>query len=891
METKKKTLASFASLLRTVAACSGARAPVSPFSLLHAPGRPARAALFLTSTALIAFALSEPAHAQSATAAAAATQATRIYNITAQPLGSALLSFGRQSGLQLTAPGELLRGVKTSGVHGQLTSGQALGQLLAGTGLSYAPSGSGTVVLTKAAANITLGPVRVGGSLNAHEASIGPGVGYVATYTDAGTKTDTPITQIPNSVYVITKQQILDQQAQTVAEVLRYMPGVYAEKLGTASIGSADGGNANGTGSIMMRGFASTQYVDGLMSWSSAAGETAFVERVEALNGPASVLYGQVGPGGLIATQLKQPGETPIRNVSVGFGNWGRYEATFDVGDKITKSGNLKYRIAGIGVTQGSQTDYLHYKRVGVLPSIKWDIDEKTSLTLIGQYLYAPAEAQGNGYPGVGTLVRGKYGYLPRSRFLGDPSLNENGQKTASFEYQFQHKFNRFLEFQQTFRYEDSSTNINQTYLFGSLRSDQTIKRRAWRQDSSNATVALDSRVVGHLNTGSVQQTLVAGMDFRRINIAQNIAYDMNGAGYVNIWDPAYYLVYPDYSLNSPDNIEWDNMRQTQYQSGVYFQDQIKWGRLSVLLGGRQDWYSYKGITTTADNFETAGHGVITEPYVDGRHKSSRSKFTWRAGLTYTFDFGLTPYFSYATSFIPQTGSYQYDGQAAKPLTGNQFEVGLKYLVPNTNILLTAAAYDIKENHYQITDTQHPGYMADAGTVSSKGVELSAHANVTKDIRLTASYSFNETRVTKSSNTVWLTDMYGNAIGPNDGAISEQGKYVAGLPRQMVNMFVDYTLPRKIFYGLGVNFGIRYIGSTYADNANSYKVPSYLLFDVGAHYDFENASPILKGLKAQLAISNLANTRYVTSCSSGDGGGSCYYGQAQRIYGNFSYSW
>ncbi|MCJ8354587.1 TonB-dependent siderophore receptor [Novacetimonas hansenii] len=815
---------------------------------------------------------------------------TLSVNIPAGELNHALLTLSQTAHLQIFYDMDKVKGLHANAVSGTMTADQALSRMLSGSGYSFSRAGN-KISLVKASANITLGPVRVGGNLNAHEAAIGPGVGYVATYTDAGTKTDTPITQIPNSVYVITKQQILDQQAQTVAEVLRYMPGVYAEKLGTASIGSSVGGNANGTGSIMMRGFASTQYVDGLVGGSLAAGETAFVERVEALNGPASVLYGQVGPGGLIATQLKQPGETPIRNVSVGFGNWGRYEATFDVGDKITKSGNLKYRIAGIGVTQGSQTDYLHYKRVGVLPSIKWDIDEKTSLTLIGQYLYAPAEAQGDSYPGVGTLVRGKYGYLPRSRFLGDPSLNEDGQKTASFEYQFQHKFNKFLEFQQTFRYEDSSTNIKQTYLFGSLQEDQTIKRRAWHQASSQATVALDSRLVGHLKTGALQQTLVAGMDFRRIDITQNIAYDMNGAGYVNIWDPAYYLVYPDFSLNSPDNIEWDNMRQTQYQSGVYFQDQIKWGRLSVLLGGRQDWYNYKATVTTADNFEAAGHGVITEPYVDDREKSSRSKFTWRAGFTYNFDFGLTPYFSYATSFIPQTGAFQYGGQAAKPLNGKQFEVGLKYLIPNTNILLTAAAYDIKENHYQITDTEHPGYEADAGTVTSKGVELSAHANVTKDLRLTASYSFNETRVTKSNNTVWLTDMYGNAIGPNDGAISEQGKYVAGLPRNMVNMFVDYTLPRKIFYGLGVNFGIRYIGSTYADNANSYKVPSYLLFDVGAHYDFENASPILKGLKAQLAISNLANTRYVTSCSSGDAGGSCYYGQAQRIYGNFSYSW
>ena len=841
--------------------------------------------MLATTTALTSFV---PTGARAETAQ---TQPKFSFNIPAGSLSSALVSFSAQSHIQVTSQAPTLAGHTTTGLRGQFTSSEALAHLLQGSGLSYQPLGERAfqIVPASKATNITLGPVRVGGNLNTHEAAIGPGVGYVATYTDAGTKTDTPITEIPNSVYVITKQEILDQQAQTVNEVLRYMPGVYAEKLGTSNVTTA-GGNANGTGSVMMRGFAATQYVDGVMSNTISAGETAFIERVEALNGPASVLYGQVGPGGLIATRLKQPGETPIHNVSVGFGNWGRYEATFDVGDKITKSGNLKYRIAGIGVTQGSQTDYLHYKRVGVLPSIKWEIDNKTSLTLIGEYMYTPSSPQGFGYPGIGSLVPGLHGYIPRSRFLGDPSLNEDGQRDAAFEYQFQHKFNKFIEFQQTFRYEDSSTNINRTYLRGALLADQTINRSAWHQESSNATVALDSRLIGHLNTGSIHQTLVAGMDFRRVNITQNLAYDLKSDP-INIWDPVYYVTYPNYNLNSPDNVSWQNMRESQYQSGVYFQDQIKWGRLSVLLGGRQDWYNYKATVTAADNYEASGHGVITEPYVFDRENSSRSKFTWRAGFTYNFDFGLTPYFSYATSFIPQTGAFQYDGQAAKPLTGKQFEVGLKYLVPNTNVLLTAAAYDIKENHYQITDTEHPGYEADAGTVTSKGVELSAHANITKDLRLTASYSFNETRVTKSNNTVYLTDMYGNAIGPNDGAISEQGKYVAGLPRNMVNMFVDYTLPRKIFYGLGVNFGIRYIGSTYADNANSYRVPAYLLFDVGAHYDFENASPMLKGLRAQVAISNLANTRYVTSCSSGDSGGMCYYGQAQRIYGNFSYSW
>ncbi|MBV1829065.1 TonB-dependent siderophore receptor [Komagataeibacter sp. AV436] len=821
-----------------------------------------------------------------AAATVSSTEQTFSFSIPAQSLDGALAAFSKITHIQTVAAGELTRSARSPGISGTMTPTAAMNVLLGGTGLSPRTSGN-VIIVQKAAANITLGPVRVGGSLNAHEAAIGPGVGYVATYSEAGTKMDTPITEIPNSVYVITKQEILDQQAQTVNEALRYMPGVYAERLGTANVSTA-GGNANGTGSVMMRGFAATQYVDGIMSSSSSAGETAFVERVETLNGPASVLYGQVGPGGLIATRLKQPGETPVHNVSVGFGNHGRYEATFDVGDKITKSGNLKYRIAGIGVTQGSQTDYLHYKRVGVLPSIKWDIDDKTSLTLIGQYMYTPEDGQDTGYPSIGSLVPGTHGYLPRSLYLGDPAYNTSGERDAAFEYQFQHKFNKFIEFQQTFRYEDSSTHINNLYLFGSIQENGNISRRAWKQNSRDATVALDSRFIEHWNTGPVKQTFVEGMDFRRISIAQNIAYDTSGAGAINVWDPIYYVTHLNYSLYGPDDIELDNMKETQYQSGIYFQDQIKYGHLSVLLGGRQDWYNYKNALITGDNYETdAGHGVVTQPYVYERQNPSDSKFTWRAGLTYNFDFGLTPYFSYATSFIPQTGAFQYNGQAAKPLNGKQFEAGLKYLIPHTNVFLTAAAYHIQENHYQITDMERPGYEADAGTVTSKGVELSAHANVTKDLRLSSSYSFNETRATKSDTSVILRDMAGN----NLGTVSEQGKYIAGLPRHMVNMFADYTLPRKIFHGLGVNFGIRYIGSTYADNANSYKVPSYLLFDVGAHYDFENASPLLKGLRAQLAISNLANTRYVTSCSSGYGGGTCYYGQAQRIYGNFSYSW
>lgn len=792
-----------------------------------------------------------------------------------QSLTRSLLTLANYAHIQISFDRKITDAKRGQKISGNYTITEALKIILNRSGLTYTNTGSGILITQQSPSAITLGPVRVAGTFDPHQAAIGPGNGYVATYTDAGTKTDTPLWEIPNSVYVITKQEIQDQQAQNIQEALRYMPGVVSEKTGTAN-----NGNAGVGGSFIQRGFKSTQYIDGIQSDSRSAGETAFVERVEALNGPASVMYGQTSPGGIIATRLKQPTDTPIRNVSVGFGNWGRYEATFDVSDKITKSGNLKYRIAGIGVTQGTQTDYVNYRRVGILPSIKWDIDNKTSLTLVGSYMYTPDNGMyGTGYPLVGTLVKGAGGYLPRSRFLGEPGNQIQTSKEARFEYQFAHKFNKHLEFQQTFMYEDSTAYYN-TISGGSLKDDGATYTRmgnmAWQP---SRTIGLDSKIISHISTGPVSHTLVAGMDFRQVKVEQNIYYDLSGES-INIWAPQYGWR-PNYSWSGSDNIINQDMFQTLNQKGIYFQDQMKFHKLTVTLGGRQDWYGYDAIVYAQSHIGATNVARHANP----AQKEPASAFTWRAGFTYNFDFGLTPYFSYATSFMPQVGYFSADGKLFKPNQGDQFEAGLKYLIPHSDIFLTAAAYHIKEDHYAITDTVNPDYQVDAGTVVSKGVELSAHANITKDLHLTASYSFNDTRVAKSDTVEDRTDVYGNILGE----VSEKGKYIAGLPRNMVNMFIDYTPPARILHGFGINFGVRYIGTTYADNANSFKASAYTLFDVGAHYDFSALTPALKGLKAQLAISNLTNKRYITSCTGG--GGACYYGQGQRIYGNLSYSW
>lgn len=747
-------------------------------------------ALFLTTTALVSL---TPLSAVAQTGAV--SPSAQSFAISARPLGEALLLFSHQTHLQITSQGPMLTGRRSTAVSGHFTPSEALTRLLSGTGLTFRSEAGGAIQIVPASANITLGPVRVGGTL-AHQDPTGPGVGYVAETTMAGTKTNTPITEIPNSIYVITKQQMVDQQPQNVMEALRYTPGIYSEAFGGSSNGSSGGIQGN----IFQRGFKAWQFVDGLMTHSASAGETTFLERIEAVNGPASVMYGQVTPGGMIGMSLKKPTEAPLHQVSVGFGNWGRYEATVDLSDKITRSGNLRYRVAAIGVTQGTQVDHVNYHRVGILPSITWDIDQKTSLSLLGMYMYTPSDGtSATGYPVNGTLFTNGTSRIPRRTFLGEPNWNQSGETDAMFEYQFQHEFNKYINFSQTFRWETTRYDQKNAYYDGNV-SPELVGLSSWQNQITANQEALDTRLSGVVNTGPFQHTWVVGNDFRYYSYRDNTIFDNGSSPTLNVYNPQY-LYEPCYSITSERcNVFSYSPNSSYFQEGVYFQDQIKWKNISVILGGRQDWASQSSSTVSTKNtYGTIKHG--------GTSSSQNDKaFTWRAGITYNTNFGLHPYFSYSTSFIPQTGSTNYLGQPFSPLTGKQLEAGVKYKIPNKDIMLTASAFRIDEDHYLISDLVHTGHSEDAGRVRSQGFELSANANVTRSLKLVASYTYEDVRFAKTTTGKKRFDLdSGSTYGEK---VNETGMFVPYIPRNMVNAFADYTFNGGIFSGFGINVAL-----------------------------------------------------------------------------------
>ncbi|NHN86626.1 TonB-dependent siderophore receptor [Acetobacter musti] len=809
---------------------------------------------------------------------------TRHFSIPAQPLKGALRQFLEQSGIQVVYESSTAQNMRSSAVSGDMTPGMALARLLQGTGLSFHFTASHSAVLSKASSSsIMLGPVRVAGAAG-HENPRGPGVGYVAQTSMSGTKTDTPITEIPNSIYVVTKQQMLDQQVQNLAEALRYTPGIYAEGMGQQTNGAAAG---FGSGSYKQRGFSSAQFIDGMISNSEVALDPSFIERIETINGPSSVMYGQSAPGGIINETLKRPTDTPLRNVSVGFGNWNRYQATFDVSDRITSSGNLKYRVAAIGVSQDTQTNYVRYHRVGISPSVDWRIDEKTDLTLIGNYVYTPEDGAYSSYlPAVGTLFPGRYGRISRHFFMGEPGWNNHKEVGSLFEYVFSHQFNSHLTFQQTFRYEQSKTNFSYVYYTDTLAADgATASRQGFAVPNTTRTASLDTRLMAHYNTGPVKHTAVAGVDFWDYH--SNGQYYSSDAPDINVWAPQYGSFVPQFGYPGmgPANADsWSWFGRDRYdQVGVYFQDQIRYKGLTVTLGGRQDWYSQHSWSQSSEPY----YGTSTttsSPF-------STQAFTWRAGATYEFGFGLAPYFSYATSFQPQTGTDAH-GNVFKPTKGAQYEAGLKFKPHGFDALFTASAFHIDQTNVLTQDPDNPNFSVQSGQVTSKGFEVSAQANVTKDLRVIASYTYDDARYSRSNNTVvpYYYDPTSDSGGYHMRAgdkMSLQGKYINAVPRNMTSLFVNYSLPEGTIQGLEFNFGVRYVGSTYANTANSFKIPAFILFDTGLRYDFGKAVPVLKGLVGQVTISNLTNKYYITSC----GTAQCYIGQSRRVYGNLSYRW
>ena len=678
-----------------------------------------------------------------------------------------------------------------------------------------------------------------------------PVQGYVAPLTTTGTKTDTPLIETPQSVGVVTRDQIDDQGVLNVSQALRYTAGVLPEVRPTSRYDS-----------VFVRGFggqgtsaAYVNFLDGLrqqrgISYAIPTVDPWLLERIEVLRGPASVLYGQTGSGGIVNLVSRRPTEEPVHEVRLEAGSHALLQTAFDFGGKLTEDGEFLYRLTGIGRIADTQYDYNKESRIAVAPAITWRPTADTTLTVLGNYQYEPDGGFYNFAPAVGTVLPNRFGRrLPSSFFSGDPNYNLFQRRLASIGYQLEHRLDETWTFRQNFRYQHIDAEFKAISGRALAANQRTLSRSIVHSIEHADTFALDNQAQASFSTGPLDHTLLFGVDWGRSSAKRRLGNGVLSSAYaLDIFAPNYYLNFPEPTLATTSQI--------QDQLGFYAQDQIALGKLRLTLGLRQDFATSETVTRAT-----------------GRSTSQEdSAFTWRVGALYLFDNGLAPYASYATSFLPNSGTYApaRGGSPFDPTTGEQYEAGIKFQPNGLNSYIQLAAFQIRQQDVLTPDPVNTTYSIQTGEIRSRGIELEGRASLNDNLDLIATYAYTDAEVTEST-TANVT-----------------GKAVPQVPKHSASAWADYRFTDGPLRGLGIGAGVRYIGKTPGDDTNSFDVSSFTLFDAAIRYDLGALREDLKGAQLTLNVSNIGDKDYVASCSSAD---ACYFGNRRLVLAGLRYKW
>lgn len=669
------------------------------------------------------------------------------------------------------------------------------------------------------------------------ERANGPVRGFVATRSGTATKTDTPLIETPQSVSVVTTDQIRNQGAVSIGEALRYTAGVS---------GDVNGGSDTRFGALQIRGFDTTMsglYIDGLRVPSSNyvhfnGLDPYGAERLEVLKGPSSAMYGGSGTGGILNYVTKLPTAQQFGEVSISGGSFNRYQGQFDMGGPANKEGTVLWRLTGVVRDGETQVDFTKDNRVFIAPAVTFKPNEDTTITVLANYQRDRAGWGLQFLPASGTVWPNNGRTIPVSFFAGVPSFNAFNTEIATAGYLLSHDFTDNITFRQNLRY--AYQHNEEKVFYGAGYTDEAAGQLARFGSYSNSYInsfAVDNQLQGKFVTGILSHTTLVGIDYRNTNFRDTAYSVATSSPTINVFNPVYSY---DYAV---DALPSDNTGVKQSQVGLYAQDQIKLGRLSFQLGGRQDF-----VTTQVDS------GISNTTV-----SKDASAFTGRAAVMYNFDNGIAPYFSYSESFLPVL-AINSSGQMLNPETGVQYEVGVKYQPIGWNALFTFAAFDLTRDN--VVTYAPPSYFAEqTGQVKSRGIELEGTMSLADGWNLRAAYAYVDAVVTQDPVNV--------------------GKAPVTVPLNRASLWNDYTLQNGPLAGLQFGGGIRYVGATWGDDANTFKVGSATVLDALLAYTRDN-------WRLSLNVTNLADTRYVAACYSLSG---CFYAEGRKAIGKLTYRW
>ena len=717
---------------------------------------------------------------------------------------------------------------------------------------------SGMSVYAQAAVDPKEETITVTAAPAPQESAWGPAATIAARQSATATKTDTPIQKVPQSISVVTAEEMALHQPKSVKEALSYTPGV---AVGTR-------GASNTYDYLIIRGFAAdgqsqNNYLNGLKMqgnfYNDAVIDPYMLERAEVMRGPVSVLYGKSNPGGLLNMVSKRPTTEPLKEVQFKMGTDSLFQTGFDFSDALDDDGVYSYRLTGLARSANAQQQGAEEQRYAIAPSFTWRPDDKTNFTFLSYFQNEPETGYYGWLPKEGTVSKLPNGSRLPTDFNEGADNNTYSRNEKMVGYSFDHEFNDIFTVRQNLRYAQNKVSQKSVYGYGMCSDplytkdpanspcasipqsdwDHTLTRQYVDDNEKLQNFSVDTQLQSTFATGSLDHTLLTGVDYMRMR--NDINSWFGWAGSVAPSD-IYNLDRSDFDFGShPGPGAAYRVLNKQEQTGLYAQDQMQWDKVLVTLGGRYDWAKQDSLNRVS--------GVL-----DSRDDR---QFTWRGGVNYLFDNGVTPYFSYSESFEPNSQVGE-SGNIFAPSKGKQYEAGVKYVPSDRPIVLTGAVYQLTKTNNLMADPNGSIWSVEGGEIRSRGVEIEAKAALSASVNVVGSYTYTDAEYTTDTNY--------------------KGNTPAQVPKHMASLWGDYTLYDGALSGLTLGTGVRYTSSSYGDPANSFKVGSYTLVDALVRYDLARVG--MAGSNVALHVNNLFDREYVASCFNTYG---CFWGAERQV--------
>lgn len=654
---------------------------------------------------------------------------------------------------------------------------------------------------------LVLDTMVVTGTANA-EVADGPVQGYRASRSATGTRTDVELMDTPVSVQVVSRELLDDQQALSMNDALKNVSGVYVMQ----------GPDGNTMDAFNIRGFQldayGATYLDGVKDFSRAPKETAGLERVEVLKGPAAIMYGRIEPGGMINRVSKKPQLGQFTRLQQQVGTDNLLRTTLDTNGAFNSEQSWLYRVNLAVENADGYKDHTDNQRAYLAPQVSWQISDRSQVR-------AGLEYQTNERSWAST-----YGTIGDVNGPVDVDISTNlhdkddyyEDDSLTWQLSWQHAFNDNWRIQQRLTYVDRSSKAEGSSL-SAADLDGNYTRTYWGWEDEQATIASTNiDLIGEFATGSVGHTLLLGVDY------YDEAYDSGGWAYggtpqpSNIHDPNHHDA--PYDLDYTVSDYWYDNRNM----GAYMQNQMALldDRLHLLIGARYDEADY------------------TYHYGGSEFNPTDSKLTWRGGALYQ----LTPMVAVYASYVEGFGKSNYSwgsGEIFDPQTSHQYEIGTKLqLTPDLN--LTVAAFELVKDNLTMADPNDITRTILAGEATSKGLELDLVGQLTPNWKMVAAYAYTDVRYTRS-------DQF-------------QGERLHSIPRHGASLWNTYAFGGSGWeVGAGLSYRSERLGVQRGNQPAlyPYTMDAYTLVDLMVGYEFPLRDMTAK---AQLNVNNLTDKVY-----------------------------